>query len=168
MQKILISACLIGQKVRYHGKDALCHHKILEKWQQEGRLIAVCPEVSAGLPVPRPSCEIQGSDGGLAVLAGKSRVVSHNGIDRTDAFLAGAKKTLQIAKAHNIQFAVLKSNSPSCGNTTIYDGTYTSKIMPGMGVTAALLTQNGLSVYNENQIDEAENFLLKLEANNKY
>lgn len=51
MQKILISACLIGQKVRYHGKDALCPHRTLEKWQKEERLVAICPEISAGLLV---------------------------------------------------------------------------------------------------------------------
>lgn len=162
MHKILISACLIGQKVRYHGSDALCRHQTLEKWQKEGRLITVCPEVSGGLPVPRPSCEIVGIGGGFAVLAGKAKVVSCTNIDRTDAFLAGASKALQVAQNHNIKMAILKSGSPSCGNNSIYDGTYSGKTIPGMGTTAALLAQNGLTVFNENQIDEAENFLLTL------
>lgn len=165
MQKILISGCLMGQKVRYHGKDALYQHDILNKWQQEGRLIAICPEVSAGLPVPRPSSEIVGGGGGQAVLAGKAKVVTHNGIDRTEAFIIGANKTLQIAKAHHIKIAILKSNSPSCGNNTIYDGTHTGKTTAGMGTAAALLSQNGLTVFNENQLNEAEAFLLKLETN---
>ncbi len=163
MQKILISGCLIGQKVRYHGKDALCQHGILDKWQQEGRLVAVCPEVSAGLPVPRPSSEIVGSGGGQAVLAGKARVITHNGIDRTEAFILGANKALQVATEHHIKIAILKSNSPSCGNNTIYDGTYTGKTIAGTGTTAALLSQNGLTVFNENQLHEAETFLFKLE-----
>src|SRR5688572_10678844 len=105
MQKILISGCLTGQKVRYHGKDALCSHDILDKWQGEGRLVTVCPEVSAGLSVPRPSCEIVGGGAGLAVLAGKAKVMSHHGIDRTNAFLEGANKTLQVDKLHNIKIA---------------------------------------------------------------
>jgi len=164
MKKILISGCLVGQKVRYHGNDALCHHKTLEKWQNEGRLIAICPEVSAGLPIPRPSCEIQGGTG-LAVLNGKAKVITHNGIDRTATFLVGANKALEIAKLHSIKIAILKSNSPSCGNNSIYDGTYTGTIISGIGVTAALLTQNGLFVFNENQIDEAEKILHELEEN---
>ena len=78
MQKILISGCLIGQKVRYHGSDALCHNDIIEKWQQENRLVPICPEVAGGLPVPRPSCEIVGKDGGFAVLAGEAKVISQH------------------------------------------------------------------------------------------
>jgi len=136
MQKILISGCLIGQKVRYHGNDALCRSSILERWQQENRLVAICPEIAGGLPVPRASCEIVGEGGGLAVLAGKAKVMSHNGIDRTDAFLAGANKTLELAKNHNIKIAILKSNSPSCGNNSIYDGTYSGVTISGMGTTA--------------------------------
>lgn len=59
--------------------------------------------------------------------------------------------------------AILKSHSPSCGNNTIYDGTYSGKTIAGMGTTTALLVQHGLSVFNENQIDEAVNFLFTLE-----
>jgi len=154
----------MGQKVRYHGKDALCLHPTLEKWQQEGRLVTVCPEVSAGLPVPRPSCEIIGKGGGSAVFAGQAKVVTHTGIDRTNAFKEGANNTLRVAKEVSIKVAILKSNSPSCGNTTIYDGTYSGKTIPGMGTTAALLAKNGVTVFNENQLDEAEKFLKELES----
>lgn len=165
MQKILISGCLVGLKVRYHGGDALCHSSILDRWKQENKLVVICPEVAGGLPVPRPPCEIIGKGGGSAVLAGKAIVMSHNALDRTDAFLAGAYKALLLAKKHDIKIAILKSNSPSCGNNSIYDGTYSGVIIPGIGTTAALLSQNNITVFNENQISEAESFLLQLEAN---
>ncbi len=57
VEKILISGCLIGLKVRYHGGDALCNSQIIDKWEKEGRIVSICPEVSAGLkcaPSSRP------------------------------------------------------------------------------------------------------------------
>jgi len=52
--KILISACLLGQPVRYDGQSKDIENTILELWKSEGLLVPVCPEVSGGLPVPRP------------------------------------------------------------------------------------------------------------------
>lgn len=138
MEKILVSACLIGQKVRYHGGDALSSSQIINAWQKEGRIVSICPEVSAGLPVPRPSSEIVGGTG-KDVLEGQAKVLSHTGIDRTEAFITGAKNALNLAKKFHIKMAILKSNSPSCGNTTIYDGSYKGIKIEGSGVTAELL-----------------------------
>ena len=45
--------------------------------------------------------------------------------------------------------AVLKANSPSCGHGTIYDGTFSGKKIPGSGVAAELLEQNGIAVYTD-------------------
>lgn len=159
MQKILISACLLGQNVRYDGENNLCQHPILKTWMEEGCLVSICPEVSAGLPTPRPSCEIIGEGGGFAVLKKKARVVSRTNIDRTTEFRLGAEKALQLAQKHNIVVGILKSNSPSCGNVTIYDGTYSGKLKSGMGVTAALLTKHGIKVFNENQLQEAKSYI---------
>ena len=164
MEKILISGCLLGQKVRYHGGDAFCDAPILEKWQQEGRLVSVCPEVSAGLPVPRESSEIVGGTG-IDVLRKSAKVLSHTGFDKTEAFIKGAKHALTIALKHNIKIAILKKNSPSCGSTTIYDGTFSGKITDGSGVTAALLAENGIRVFNDDQLNEALEYLTRLEAN---
>lgn len=107
MEKILVSACLIGQKVRYHGGDALFNDPILEKWIFEGRIISICPEVSANLSIPRPSSEIIGGNG-VDVLKGKAKVLTNTGIDRTKEFIQGAKIALALAQKHNIKIAVLK------------------------------------------------------------
>ena len=58
MKKILISACLLGQPVRYNGKSLAIEHPLVQKWQKQGRLVAVCPEMEGGLPVPRPPAEL--------------------------------------------------------------------------------------------------------------
>ena len=161
MEKILVSGCLMGQKVRYHGGDEFCDSPIIKKWQMEGRIIALCPEVSAGLPIPRPSSEIVGGTG-IDVIQGKARVITRTGIDRTTAFIQGANNALAITKKHQIKMAVLKRNSPSCGNTTIYDGQYSGQLIDGSGVTAAMLQMNGVKVFNELELNEAVLFLNSL------
>lgn len=164
MEKILISGCLLGQKVRYHGGDAFCDNPIIKKWQEEGRLVAVCPEVSAGLSIPRESSEIVGGTG-IDVLRRSAKVLSHTGLDKTEAFIKGAKHALTTASKYNIKIAILKKGSPSCGNTTIYDGTFSGKITTGSGVTAALLVENGIQVFNDDQIVEAHEYLRAIEFN---
>ena len=54
MEKVLISACLLGERVRYDARDAALQDDILARWQREGRIVASCPEMAGGLPVPRP------------------------------------------------------------------------------------------------------------------
>ncbi len=158
MEKILISGCLLGQEVRYHGKDALCDHHAIFQWKNENRIISICPEVSAGLPVPRPSCEIVGGDG-HDVLRGVAKVISISKIDRTDAFILGANNALSLIKKHKIRIAILKRYSPSCGNNNIYDGSHSGKIIKGSGTTAALLQENDVKVFNEFEIEDAIEYL---------
>ena len=160
--KVLISGCLVGLKVRYHGGDALCNSQIIDRWTKEGRIISICPEVSAGLSIPRPSSEIINGTA-KDVLNGNAKVVTHTNIDRTDLFIKGAFNALSLAKKFNIKVAVLKKDSPSCGNTTIYDGSFSGKIIPGSGVTAQLLNNNGIRVFNELELNEADIYMCSLE-----
>lgn len=162
IQKILISGCLIGLKVRYHGGDALCNNHIIEQWKKDVRIVAICSEVSAGLPVPRPSSEIVNGTA-KDIFAGKAAVITHTGIERTDAFVNGAFKALALAKKFDIKIAVLKKDSPSCGNAMIYDGSFSGKMIPGLGVTAQLLSDNGIMVFNELQLEEANIYVQLLD-----
>jgi len=57
---------------------------------------------------------------------------------------------------HEIKLALLKSNSPSCGNEHVYNGHFNNELAPGIGVTTALLRQHGVQVFNEWQLDELE------------
>ena len=69
-----------------------------------------------------------------------------SGKDITEYFLRGAEKVLKIARAQKIEIAILKGNSPSCGCDLIHDGTFSGCLVPGYGITAALLMQNGIGV----------------------
>jgi len=140
---MIVSACLIGVKCRYDGSDALNDWVI--ELSNRFKLIPVCPEQLGGLPTPRKCCEIVGGDG-FDVLKGNARVLSEDGIDLTERFLRGAYETLRIAKTLNVERAILKDLSPSCGVECIYDGTFSGKVRRGVGVTTALLIMNGIEV----------------------
>ena len=144
--KTLISACLLGVRCRYdggHSRDAAAI-----KQHETDTLIAVCPEELGGLPTPRPPSEIVGGDG-EDVLAGTAKVMTAAGEDVTGAYLRGAHQTLGIAQSHGATRVILKARSPSCGCGNIYDGTFSSTLKVGDGVTAALLKQHGIEVISQ-------------------
>ncbi|MDE2204803.1 MAG: DUF523 domain-containing protein [Burkholderiaceae bacterium] len=159
MQRVLVSACLLGQPVRYDGGTVISEGGILARWQMEGRVVPMCPEMAGGLPVPRPPAEIRGEGGGGAVLRGHARVVEHHGHDVTEAFVRGAQRALAAARAAGVHIAVLTEQSPSCGSTIVYDGTFAGQLQPGEGVTAALLRQHGIRVFSQHQLEEAVRLL---------
>lgn len=162
MQKILVSRCLLGEHVRYDGQS---HgpFRLLKQWQNQGRVVALCPEMAGGLPVPRAPAEIPGGQGGQ-VLDGVQKVWTIDQQDVTDEFVTGARLALALVRGYRIKMAVLKAGSPSCGNRENYDGTFSGRKVAGEGVTAAILRRAGLAVFNERQLDEALHFLQKLEC----
>lgn len=162
MEKILVSACLLGARVRYHGGDAACDHPILQRWFEEGRLVAVCPERDGGLPTPRPPAEIVGAGAGHGVVQRLAVVRTSAGVDVTDAFRDGAEIALDVVKRHGIHIAVLKDGSPSCGSSFIYDGTFSGTREAGVGVTAALLVTNGVRVFSEQTLEAAQAYLREI------
>lgn len=161
MERILVSACLLGQPVRYDGGAHGPFAQLL-RWQAEGRLVTLCPEVAGGLSTPRPPAEIPGGDGGQ-VLAGRVPVVTVYGLDVTDAFRAGAEAALRLVRERGIRLAILKARSPSCGNRQNYDGSFSGTLIDGEGVTAAALRQAGVQVFNETELDAAAETLRALE-----
>lgn len=163
MIKILVSACLIGERVRYNGKVILHDISILELWQSQGRVALFCPEVAAGLSVPRPSAEILDGDG-VSVLQGYSRVMNIIGQDVTEYFLDGAYKALALARSKGIELAILKDGSPSCGSTYIYDGSFSGTHKPGKGITVALLEEKDICVFSEKEISKVAKYIKTLET----
>jgi uncharacterized protein YbbK (DUF523 family) len=162
MEKLLVSRCLLGHKVRYDG-GAHGPYGLLQRWQEEGRVVPLCPEVAGGLPTPRPPAEIPGGQGG-GVLDGTLPVLTDAGDDVTAAFVAGAEAALALVRKHGLRVAVLKARSPSCGNTHNYDGSFGGRLVEGEGVTAALLRRAGVMVFNEQQLAEAAAELDQLEG----
>jgi len=159
MKKILISACLAGDRVRYDGKRVPLTDNLLSKWNQKGMLINVCPEVSGGLKIPRLEAQIVNGTG-QDVIEGKAKVVDIGGNDVTLFFIRGAEYALNQVKKYNIEIAILKEKSPSCGVHRIYDGNFNSTLIPGVGVTTAILKQRGIKVFSENELDKAEMLLI--------
>lgn len=162
MERILVSACLLGSRVRYDGGAKTSGDAMLARWRAEGRLVRFCPEVEGGLPVPRPPAEIEGGAGGAAVLAGAARILTPDGDDVTGAFLSGAQQALAVATSFGARMAILKEGSPSCGSPRIHDGTFRGRTTPGQGVTAALLEANGIRVFGEDRIPQAAAYLADL------
>jgi uncharacterized protein YbbK (DUF523 family) len=154
MKKILLSACLLGDPVRYDGKSKTLHNAALDQLLSQDRVISFCPEVAGGLAVPRAAAEIQAGDG-AAVIAKQASVKTRDGTDVSEYFLSGARQALALCRQHGITVAVLTESSPSCGSGRIYDGSFTRSAITGSGVTAALLAQNGVKVFNQHQLEEA-------------
>jgi uncharacterized protein YbbK (DUF523 family) len=145
VERILISACLIGQKVRYDGQDKVMPHDLIEQWQNEGRLVPICPEVAAGLSIPRKPAEIVRANGMV-------RVQEDTGADVTEAFELGAQLALDTALQHQCRFAILTDGSPSCGSQFIYDGSFSGKQVGGQGFTTQLLESQGIRVFAHNDL----------------
>ena len=135
----MVSACLAGLNVRFDGKNK-ANSKIV-KLVKEGKAILVCPELLAGLSVPRPQVEIK-----------NGKVFTKDETDVTDVFLEAAEKTLILAKKHGVKEAIFKARSPSCGKGKVYDGSFSRKLVEGNGITAELLLKNGIKVVTEEEI----------------
>ena len=136
MKTLLISACLLGVRCRYDGGSK--PQPGVEALAEQYRLIPVCPEQLGGLPTPRSPSERQGD-----------RVVSRQGRDVTAEYRRGAEEALRLLDFFHAEGAVLKERSPSCGKGVIYDGSFSGKLIPGEGVTARLLRENGVEVRGE-------------------
>jgi uncharacterized protein YbbK (DUF523 family) len=143
MEAILVSACLRGVPCRFDGR-----HKTSPEVEEAvaGRaVVSFCPEVAGGLATPRRPAELVGGDG-HDVLDGTARVVEDTGNDVTEQFVAGAHRALEAARRGGCTEALLMPRSPSCGRARVYDGSFTGELVPGDGVTAALLERNGITV----------------------
>ena len=137
---ILVSACLLGCPCRYDG-TAKADPRVLALMERH-TLIPVCPEQLGGLPTPRLPSERR--EGGVFDRGGK---------DVSAQYRQGAEEVLRLARLYGCTHAVLKERSPSCGSGQIYDGSFSHVLVPGSGVAAELLAQNGITVLGESQAD---------------
>ncbi|WP_312466528.1 DUF523 domain-containing protein [Pseudescherichia sp.] len=149
--KILVSACLMGFKVRYNGSEKQVVEATLARWQQEGRLVIHCPELAAGLPVPRLSAEISGGNG-IDVMRNAARITESDGTDVTGHYQLAAWLALRAAQETDCRAALLTDGSPTCGSSAIYDGSFSGQRQQGMGVAAALLAEHGIKVFSEHEL----------------
>lgn len=137
-ERILISACLLGENCRYDGKNNAIPE--LMKLTKYFDLIPICPEVNGGMKIPRRPSEIQGD-----------RVINDKGQDVTDYYENGAYLAETIARVKNVHLAILKENSPSCGSKKIHNGKFDGGKIDGKGITASRLEHIGVKVMNEEE-----------------
>ncbi|SEK54504.1 Uncharacterized conserved protein YbbK, DUF523 family [Atopomonas hussainii] len=156
--RLLVSACLLGQRVRYDGRLLPAYPQLLA-WQAQGLLVVLCPEVAGGLPVPRLPAEVPGGQGEL-IWRGAAGLCDSQGHDVSQAFRHGAAQAVQLAQQHDLRWALLKARSPSCGNQHTYDGSFTGTLVSGEGVTAAALRLAGVTVFCEDQLADVERLML--------
>ncbi|MFV0527399.1 MAG: DUF523 domain-containing protein [Lachnospiraceae bacterium] len=149
MKKILVSECLYGGRiVRYDAGDVTETDSHFLQWKQEGRLVAICPEVFGALPIPRPDSQRVGD-----------KVLTGAGTDVTAEYTTGALEALRLAQEHKVVCAIMKQDSPSCGSKFIYDGTFTDTKKPGEGLAVEYLRKAGIKVFAEEDLDEVELYL---------
>ena len=149
MKRLLVSACLLGQPVRYDGQSKPVPDARLERWATEGRLVPFCPECAAGLPTPRPPAERRLTPHG-------PRVVAEDGHDLSAAFAEGAAQALAFARSQGAVCALLKEGSPSCGVHRIYDGSFSGQSIAGAGLTTEALRAAAFPVFCEEELDAVE------------
>ncbi|MBN7774233.1 DUF523 domain-containing protein [Clostridium aminobutyricum] len=144
---VIISACFLGDNCKYDGGNN--YTEWIADFTKTHSCFPVCPEMAGGLSAPRPPAEI--IDG---------RAVNRDGIDVTEAFEQGAALVWEAARkkaselGEEIEGAILKAKSPSCGSKVIYDGTFSHKTVQGDGIFVQLLKKNGINVISENDHKE--------------
>ena len=139
--KILVSACLLGENCKYSGGNN--YDQAVCDFVRGHQVVSVCPEVLGGLPTPRCPAEIV-----------QGVVTNKEGVSVDWEFREGAEKAFAIAKENGVELAILQSRSPSCGVKEIYDGTFSGTKIPGQGVFAKMLMDEGIRVLDAGNVPE--------------
>ncbi len=124
--KVIVSACLLGENCKYNGGNNFNARVV--QLTKDREVIRVCPEMLAGLGVPRTPIEIV-----------EGRVLTRDGEDVDAALRAAVAQILALIEGEEIECAILQSRSPTCGVKQVYDGTFTGKLINGQGVLAKAL-----------------------------
>lgn len=139
--KILVSACLLGENCKYNGGNNYCSAVV--DYTNGKEVIAVCPEMLAGMGCPRIPMEIV--DGVL---------LNRDGQNLDLQMRAAISSLINRLESEQIQCAILKSRSPTCGVKQIYDGTFSGKLVPGAGLFAQALIDAGYSVIDSEDFSD--------------
>ena len=141
MSKIIVSACLLGENCKYSGGNN--YDPKVAAFAEGREVIRVCPEVLAGLGIPRTPIEIR--DG---------VVIRRDGVVVDGAIRTAVAQILAQMKEENVDCAILKARSPTCGVHQIYDGTFTGTLTDGAGVLAQALLDAGYRVLDNEDLEE--------------
>lgn len=137
--KILVSACLLGENCKYNGGNNYCAR--VAEYVKDKEIITVCPEVMAGMGIPRTPIEIV--DGVL---------MDRNGNNVDDVLRSAVEQAMELIRKEEIDCVILQSRSPTCGVNQIYDGSFFGELIPGSGVFAQALHDAGYRVIDAEDI----------------
>ena len=137
--KVIVSACLLGRNCKYNGGNNF--DEKVAAFLEGKEVIPVCPEELAGLGVPRVPMEIV--DGVL---------INREGVNVDGPVRAAVARILEEVAGQDIECAVLKSRSPTCGVHQIYDGTFSGTLVDGSGTLAQALKEAGYTVVSNEEI----------------
>ena len=140
---LAVSACLLGRACKYSGGSNRNEAVIRIAGRPDVTVVEVCPEVTAGLPVPRPPVELR-----------EGRIVRQDGVNMDEVYRRGAAVTFATVQKAGVQMAILKANSPTCGHGQVYDGTFSHTLTEGNGVFAEMLINGGIPVYSEREQEQ--------------
>ena len=136
---IIVSACLLGENCKYNGGNN--YHPNVVSYVQGQEVLAICPEMLAGMGCPRTPVEIV--DG---------VVMDRDGNNVDNVLRRGVEKAMALVRREDIQCAILQSRSPTCGVKQVYDGTFSGKLVEGAGIFAQALEASGIQVIDAEDI----------------
>ena len=138
--KMIVSACLLGENCKYNGGNN--YDPAVAAFCEGKEVIPVCPEVLAGMGIPRTPIEIV-----------NGVVMDRNGNNVDTQIRTAVQRLLDTLPLEQVQCAVLKSRSPTCGVNQVYDGSFTGTLIPGSGVLAQALKDAGCHVIDAEDIE---------------
>ncbi|MCH2186551.1 DUF523 and DUF1722 domain-containing protein [Myxococcota bacterium] len=159
--RICISSCLLGSEVRYDGGHKRSRF-VTDELSPFVEWVKLCPEVEAGLGVPRPAMRLVEVNQEPRLLEIKEKT------DHTEALRSATRSRIQGLETVELSGAILKKDSPSCGMTRVK--VYRETGMPqrdGVGLFAQALMQRfpSLPVEDEGRLNDArlrENFIERI------
>lgn len=167
--RILMSACLAGITCGYDGTANGEYPSALKLLTYPtAKIVKFCPE-EFSFGSPREMCDIHGGTG-FDVLDGKAKLLSESGKDWSEGIIKAAEKMLALAKAENIELAVMMDMSGACGSQVIYNGNRFSEnkvYQIGAGVCAALLIRNGFKVISQRDYASLEILYSKIDPSHQ-
>lgn len=138
--KVLVSACIVGENCKYNGKNNA--NSVAINFLKDKEVICICPEMLAGMSIPRPCAEIV-----------NGTVMDENGNNVHSQYKDAVQLALSKIEGQDIDLVILQSRSPTCGVNQIYDGTFSGNLIPGMGLFAKALKENGYRIIDVDEIE---------------
>lgn len=139
--KVLVSACILGKNCKYNGGNN-ANQGVIE-FLKNKEMIEICPEMLAGMRIPRASAEIV-----------NGCVTDINGKNVHKEYVRAVELALDKIKNENIHLAILQSRSPTCGVNNIYNGSFDGTLIRGRGLFAKALIDRGINVKDSEDFDE--------------